>query len=131
MTDTKLTGRACDLAQEYYERWDNGTLRLARFLDAHLLALQPCGHPRACIVSGPCPDCGGSGYIADGRGGAEPCGCNADVTSYCGWCAAYNKGYGDAVRELTELMQRKDDSLSQVGGWSWRDVRGRDGQADD
>jgi len=24
-----------------------------------------------------CPECGGSGYVADGRGSAEPCGCNA------------------------------------------------------
>jgi hypothetical protein len=58
-----------------------------------------------------CPDCGGSGYIADGRGSAEFCGCNgvydlmpcghprgciiaspyiADVASSvsCGWCAS-------------------------------------------
>jgi len=25
-----------------------------------------------------CPECGGSGYVADGRGSAEPCGCNAE-----------------------------------------------------
>jgi len=48
--------------------------------------LQPCGHPRACIVSNRCPECGGSGYVPDGRGSGEPCGCNADVTSYCAWC---------------------------------------------
>ena len=26
----------------------------------------------------PCPDCGGSGYVPDGFGSGEPCGCNAD-----------------------------------------------------
>ena len=27
-----------------------------------------------------CPDCGGSGYVSDGRGSGEPCGCNAQPT---------------------------------------------------
>jgi len=27
-----------------------------------------------------CPECGGSGYIADGRGSGEPCGCMGQAT---------------------------------------------------
>ena len=34
-----------------------------------------CRHSAAERV---CPDCGGSGYVSDGRGSGEPCGCNGD-----------------------------------------------------
>ena len=93
----KLDGIAYDIVRDHFHYYDAGMHDLACKITAALEQAQaaertpqPCGHPMACVVSAPCPECGGSGYISDGRGGGEPCGCNADVASYCGWCASIN-----------------------------------------
>jgi len=43
-----------------------------------------------------CPDCGGSGYMSDGRGSGEPCGCNAQSPAddwKCARCGRFVPAY--------------------------------------